>query len=751
MYATTLNYSSPNNKMISLLGCGSLGLSSCYGATVNNPLNALANNSGYARLLASPGWAIGLGSYEGVLEIAFEDELPAHTVSYVQIDADESLLDVLLGGGLGDALASVLGVVLLGQQEIEIQAKNASGTVVFSRTSSQGFDDNAYRLVQDDAGRYYLRIKPDQAYQSIRITNRSKSLVGIGSEYRLDVYHAFYYDPEDLCDAIPRFTSFDGEGISLDVLSLNATMSSLGLAIDSDFESTYSEISLGLLGLLGASSEQLFYFDNPVPAGRQVWVSMATTGSLVDLGLFNYVELVAYSQGAEVSSVSISSLLDLDLLGLLESGEFFQFPISSDSHAIDQVGVRISSLISLGAISDVLKISGMYVAPESPESGGESEIQEYVICEGSSMVIQPQIATGQVYNWYLDWEGEVYMGQAETHTLTDDLSPGTYVFYVRTSYETCSFESLPSTYRVVVQPQAELDEIGIQPSGHVMVDEDGYYIYQEDVDQVLLTPNHSSAAPDGTYYWYLDEAQTDPVFDGKVSGGVTYELQSDGTIGMEGLPFSDPADPFLLFVNYSEDGVCPGSTPREIRLNSVLRVLNKTEIGLDVQSVGDQTVRIVWDSGEPLPGGELLIERSGTDLKWSPILIKDAAEFPTGTFLDSSPLTGYSYYRLKLLSEGGDPVAISSVKSVYREADDDQLSVFPSIFEHQLTIRASQESAPLNFSLFINSGTLIKSGSLRDLEGRGEWVIQDLGNLPAGQYILVLEGSSGKQSIHLLK
>lgn len=745
--ANTLIETSPDDKMTSLLGC----LGPCYSPTVNNPTNAIIENGSFARLLASPGLLAGLGSYDGEIEIGFDSELPANTVSYVRIDADESLLDALLGGSLGDLLADVLGIVLLGNQEITIQAKNSSGSVVLERSSTQGFDSNSYRLVTDEYGNYYLRIKPNQAYQSIRLINSSGAIAGLGVEYTLDVYHAFYYDTSSGCDNIPTYTSYDGSGISLDAISLNTPIVNIEDAIDSDFETTYSEMSLGLLSALGATSEQLFYFDTPVTPGDQVLVSLATTGSLVDLGLFNFVEIVAYSEGSEIASVSTSSLLDLDLLGLLESGEFFQFPISSDSYAIDQIGVRISSLVSIGAISDVLKISGIYSTPAPPEFVDLGEDSEYVICEGEALTIGPEIKSGLVYNWSLDWAGDVYIGQSENLTIPSSQPAGTYTYFVRSSYDACSFESLPSQLVVIINAQSELESIEIYPSGEATIDEDGYYVYQEGEDPVILTPNMPVVGTNGVYSWYLDDDQDDLITDGYEKDGVSYSVSTDGTLSIEGLPFTDSSNPFVYYVNYAADEYCPAETPASVSLNSILRILN---VGLKSfsTSIQEKGIFINWEFSKVDPTYTVEVERSGKEMEFQSIFSSDAEPSIPSNFLDIEPLEGYNYYRVKVINPEGEVKYISSLQSTFWERPKPKgFEVFPTLFEDVISIKKPAIEGVVRYQLFSQQGNLMSSDVLVWEPGNPVATISGLSQYPSGIYILRVSQGNSLQSFSLIK
>ncbi|SMP36074.1 DUF7507 domain-containing protein, partial [Algoriphagus winogradskyi] len=320
----------------------------CLESTVQDKNNALSDDNQFARLYGSPGFLAGLGAYEGSLELQFPSTLPAETWSYVRIGADESLLQALLGGSLGELLSDVLGSVLLGNQEIEIQARTSGGAVL-SRTSTQGFNTDRVRLVQDETGDYFLAIKPGAAYDRIRLTNRSTALAGLGSEYTLDVYNAFYLDGADACGEF-RFTSFDGEGISLDLLG--AGVDNAENAIDSDLNS-YSEISIGTLGV-GASMFQSVYYKTPsAPEDYfKVKLGVANAGVLT-ADLIGGIEVRAYNGSNLVFIQKLSGGLinGLDVLGLLQSGSTVTLPFGPGV-AFDRVTVGYTSVVSLNALSN---------------------------------------------------------------------------------------------------------------------------------------------------------------------------------------------------------------------------------------------------------------------------------------------------------------------------------------------------------------------------------------------------------------
>ncbi|NDP28307.1 MAG: DUF11 domain-containing protein, partial [Flavobacterium sp.] len=347
--ASSVTFTSPADRMTSVAGCGLLNLTPCYGASVDNSGNALIDNEQFARLYGSPGLVAGLGSYDGELELRFASNLPANTWSYVRIGADESLLQALLGGSLGELLGDVLGSVLLGNQEIEIQARNSGGGVVVSRTSTQGFDTDRIKLVQNGDGNYFLAIKPNAAYDRIRLINRSATLVGLGTEYTLDVYNAFYLNGDDACGEF-RFTSFDGEGISLDLAG--SGVADAENAIDAD-QNSYSEISIGTLGV-GASIFQSINFETPSAPEDYFKVKLAiANGGVLTADLLGGIEVRAYN-GADlifISTLQGGLVSGLDLLSLLQSGSAITIPFGPGI-SFDRITVGYNSLVSLSALSN---------------------------------------------------------------------------------------------------------------------------------------------------------------------------------------------------------------------------------------------------------------------------------------------------------------------------------------------------------------------------------------------------------------
>uniref|UniRef100_UPI001C94D53E immunoglobulin domain-containing protein n=1 Tax=Echinicola salinicaeni TaxID=2762757 RepID=UPI001C94D53E len=398
--ADELTYSSPN---VPASLAESLGPSSGYTKeTVENPDNAAVDDDNFARLLASPGLLLGLGSYGGEIELKYPSMRSANTTSYIRLDADGNLLDALLGGNLGELLGSLLGIVALGEQEIIVTAKNVSMDV-YSRSSQDGFNIDRARLITDAAGNYYLAITPDAIYDRITISNQSLSLLGLGDEVSTDVYSVFDFDSGSICGS-PLGTSYDVSGVNLDLLNLTGSVADdLNLAIDGD-ESTYTSLSPGVLSLAGVL-EQHFYFDGEGETSDEVQFTLSSAPGVLDVDLLENIEIVAYNGTTEVARQDLETLgtdllgiAQVDLLGLLADGNPVTFAYTPGL-AFDKVVIEVGTLLNLGT-SESLRVHEVVRTPGRPDIQGVDDEQNLLVCAGTDVTLMADVATGDQVKWY---------------------------------------------------------------------------------------------------------------------------------------------------------------------------------------------------------------------------------------------------------------------------------------------------------------------------------------------------------------
>ena len=316
---------------------------------VTNPAFAIdGTNRGdlttFSTIKASTG-AIGFGAYDGYQELIFPSLIAAGTTSYVRIDSNQAdLLDNLLGGS---EVADVLGSVVLGNHVIEVEVFNNS-TSLFTVRSDDDFNTEQIRLVANSSGEYFLAITPTADYNKIRITNDINALLGLGNSSELYIYGAYYTTSTSTCESA-QYTSWKGDGglLNLD-LTGTAGINDPDHVIDNNF-TNYSELVLPTLTTAG-SIQQTVYFDGTSNDIYQIRLS--STADILNLNLADNIQIIGYNGTTQVSSVSLSTLLDLDLLGLFQSNNIISFPFIPGG-AIDRVTVRVSSLANVALTSNL--------------------------------------------------------------------------------------------------------------------------------------------------------------------------------------------------------------------------------------------------------------------------------------------------------------------------------------------------------------------------------------------------------------
>ena len=226
----------------------------------NNSIDS--NLATKADIEANSGIALGIGAYSGHLELEYPAPLTANTTTYIKFETEDDLLSSLLGGNLGNLLSNISGVLLQGNQEFTIEAKNGSNTVLQGDSNvPTGFSTNDLRVVVNGSNDYFLVVTPSDTYDRINLTNKVGSLISLNNTRNLNVYGAFYTEGNSSC-GLPAYTSFDGNGLTLDLLNIGgAGVTNPNLAIDGD-PGTFSQMGLGLIGI-AADIEQTIYFDTP--------------------------------------------------------------------------------------------------------------------------------------------------------------------------------------------------------------------------------------------------------------------------------------------------------------------------------------------------------------------------------------------------------------------------------------------------------------------------------------------------------
>lgn len=360
---------------------------------VDNPGNAVLADNSFATVKSNGGLALGIGRYTGQLEIKFPSVVAAGTTSFVRIDFDPDVLNALLGGNLGGALADVLGNVALGNHFFKIEARNGSSAVL-SGSSTGAFTNPSLRLIKDASGNFYVALTPSLSYDRIYIQDVTNALL-LGASNSMRVYNAFYTTGTDPC-AQGFATGYEGTGLTVDLLGLGkAGVTNPERAIDTD-PNNYSELSLGVLGVAGTISQNI-YFETLSNPTDDINIKIQADPALLNVGLLNNVSVTAYNGITEVGTASLSSLVNLDLLGLLNSGQIVSVPFTPGI-AYNRVKVSMSSLLN-ASLTQTLNLYAVTRSAGRPTFTAPAS-NMVSVCSGSAASLTATTAATNELRWY---------------------------------------------------------------------------------------------------------------------------------------------------------------------------------------------------------------------------------------------------------------------------------------------------------------------------------------------------------------
>ncbi len=548
---------------------------------VTNPNQAINGNlENYAEVRANSGTLI-IGAYDGTLKVGFNGELPANTTSYIKIKTQDDLLPTLLGGSLGNLLSDVLGSVLIGNQEFTVAAYN-DNTKVLSAVSSDPntFSGSRAKVLSDDQGNYYIALTPDQSYNSIRITNHMGSLLGLNQERFLQVYGVFHGNIAPACGK-PSFTSYDGNGLNLDLLKLGgAGVTNIENALDGD-KSTHSELSLGILGV-AASIEQTIYFENASQADEDFKLRLAVDPSLLALGVANNIEFDAFNGANLVATTDLNSLLNVELLNLLQSNDPVDVPFDVSAPA-DRIVVRYTALLNT-SVSQRLDLYDVAITSAIPEIDVAS--QNIIVCAESVTDLVATSATSDAQiRWYDSKMGGTLLATVAngdpftTPVLTEDTT-----FYAASVAPGCTEESARVAVTVNVNQLPQASDIVVAG-----------------LDLPICIPDILSIVPtstiSGNFNFYLDENRTLPIIDGYIEGDLTFNINTNNELEITGLTASD--SPYTIYVSVIDPVTGCENKPGELaRVNIELNSGPDVTITLNENITSDDIINTAEAAGD---------------------------------------------------------------------------------------------------------------------------------------------------------
>lgn len=380
--------------------------------------------------------------------------IPEGKTLYIPMHDDgtgtSDILKTLLTGTLADLVGD-----LLSDEHIEVAIKNGTSNVVTYSTQGNGnrnFTQGKFNVVQDKTGQMYITFKaaPGVQYNRIRVSAVVSGL-GLLTSFSTYVQDAYYIDGvDDPCSPFVT-TSIDATGITAGVLNSNGDpVQNPQNAIDDD-TTTYSQFGYGLATVgVGSQFSQDFYFSSLSNPGDQLKMKVFFPSNLLVAGVLNTITISGYRNDSLISSSSLSSLLDLQLLQLitLKLGNNIpvdiQIPIGNDTERFDRVRVSYTQLVD-ATLDQYLRIYSIDRVPAMPVVAvptGES-------CPGTDMRLSITNVRPDVdYKWY-DNNGTV----VSTDTFYDITVPsnGDSVMYYVTSNSTICIgkESVPTIAKVI--------------------------------------------------------------------------------------------------------------------------------------------------------------------------------------------------------------------------------------------------------------------------------------------------------------
>ena len=341
------------------------------------------------------------------VEVGFPTNVPDGATVYipVQDDTTQGLLSTLAGGTLGNLVTG-----LLGNQFIEVTVKNSTGGNVVTYTSQgngpRTFTEGKFNFVKGANGQAYITFKASAGVNYNRIRVRAATSGLVAATYELKVQDAFYlsgaYDP---CSPFVT-TSIDATGVTLALLNGNGNpVKNPQRAIDSD-TANFSTFGYGLATVGVASTfSQDFYYSNLSKPGDQVKVKVRFPSSLLSANVLNTITISAYRNDTLLTSRSLSSILNAQLLGLITLNlnnnipASFQIPVdtsAAQSLQFDRVRITYVQLAN-GSLNEFMEVYGVARVPAAPLVSVPSAAS----CPGTAMhlsVINVLPATN--YKWY---------------------------------------------------------------------------------------------------------------------------------------------------------------------------------------------------------------------------------------------------------------------------------------------------------------------------------------------------------------
>ncbi len=501
---------------------------------VDNPNFSVDQNlNSFAEIRANSGLLLGIGAYSGFIEVRFPGMIPANKTSYVKVEMDDDILHSLLGGSIGDLLATTVGVALNGNQEFVVQVKN-NGSTILSGSSWMPFQFSGERLkiVVNRYAETFIAVTPDQPYNSIRITNQVGALVGLSTMKKFRVFGAYYVNGGVDC-GVPSYTSYDATGLNLDLIQLaGAGASNIHLTVDQNMNSC-SQLSLGVLSL-PASIEQKVYFEGLSNPTDVFGVRFQINPQLALLNIGGNITFRAQNGAITEYSETLGNLLNPAMTDSLTNGNIVTIFLHPGV-PVDRIVLSYNSIIGLN-VSQFINFQEVFKVGAAPVF--QVAVSDDTICSGTSaQLVATALEPGMEIHWYADSTGPEIGITAPGAPFTTPVFYSDTVLYCAAVRPGCANQSLraPAAINVIQAPQPSDIDPNLNPNGYCPG------------NPVVVSPD----SPLGNQFsWYLDNAGTQPITNGMTSNGAVYTINANGELTITGLvPASSPLNVYVSVVD----------------------------------------------------------------------------------------------------------------------------------------------------------------------------------------------------------
>lgn len=230
-------------------------------------------------------------------------------------------------------------------------------------------------------------------------------------------------------------------------------------------------------------------------------------------------------------------------------------------------------------------------------------------------------------------------------------------------------------------------------------------------------------------------------------------------------------------------GLTAGDAYARFRITSTALADNAGTTSLDERSVGiaengeaeDYPIEIIVPLSAELLTFDVLKQDNSALLKWLCLSEKDNDHFEiergldaehfvgigevngAGTsyertkyqFVDSAPLDGLNYYRLKLVDDLGN-ASYTQIQSIYFESKDIDLEVYPNPASNSLQLKTDQLVDAVDLRIFDATGKVLFEKQFKEGQWTG-YTSLDIHSLAAGIYVLDLHTSNRKAIVRFVK